>query len=56
MTLPRPPISHNTPIPNDPFEAEEVYYTESNYGPLPLGEGLYIDPETGNFTDVEPSP
>jgi hypothetical protein len=53
MSLPRPPISANTPIPNEPFSADEVYYLEGNQGRLPLGNGLYIDPATGEFTDVE---
>lgn len=56
MSLPRPPISANTPIPNQPFSADEVYYLEGNQGRLPLGNGLYIDPATGEFTDVEISP
>lgn len=56
MVLPRPPISLNTPIPNQPFSSEEVYYLEGNQGHLPLGNGLYIDPATGEFTNVEPSP
>jgi hypothetical protein len=56
MSLPRPPISANTPIPNQPFSADEVYYLEGNQGRLPLGNGLYIDPATGAFTDIEPSP
>lgn len=56
MTLPRPPISLNTPIPNQPFSTEEVYYLEGNQGHLPLGQGLYIDPATGQFTNIEPSP
>lgn len=54
MSLPRPPISLNTPIPNQPFSAEEVYYLESNQGRLPLGNGLYIDSATGTFTDLPP--
>jgi len=52
MSLPRPPISLNTPIPNQPFSADEVYYLEGDQGRLPLGNGLYIDPATGDFTDV----
>jgi hypothetical protein len=56
MSLPRPPISANTPIPNQPFSSEEVYYLEGNQGRLPLGNGLYIDPATGDFTDIAPSP
>lgn len=56
MALPRPPISLSTPIPNQPFSAPEVYYLEGNQGHLPLGSGLYIDPATGDFTNVEPSP
>ncbi len=56
MSLPRPPISANTPIPNQPFSADEVYYLESNQGRLPLGNGLFIDPVTGDFTDIAPTP
>ena len=56
MSLPRPPISANTPIPNQPFSADEVYYLGGNQGRLPLGNGLYIDPATGAFTDINPNP
>lgn len=56
MALPRPPHSASQPIPNQPFASEERWYIEGNQGALPLGQGLYIDARTGEFTNVEPSP
>lgn len=56
MSVPRPPINFSNPIPNQPFDYPESYYLETNQGHLPLGEGLYINPETGAFTNIEPSP
>lgn len=48
MALPRPPISKENPIPNQPFSHEEVYYVSSPQGEIiPVGDGLAVDPETG---------
>jgi hypothetical protein len=38
------------PIPNEPFSAEEKYFVQSPQGPLPVGDGLEIDPETGEIS------
>jgi len=47
MTLPRPPRNAAQPIPNGPFEYDEVYYVETTQGKIVVGSGLEIDPETG---------
>lgn len=49
MTLPIPPRNPAEPIPNGPFEAPEKYYVESPQGRLPVGQGLEVDPETGEI-------
>lgn len=52
MTLPAPPRDVHTPIPNGPFQHPEKYYVQSPQGNLPVGEGLAVDPETGEiYTD-----
>ena len=56
MALRPIPFNPNNPIPNQPFNHPDTYYVETNYGIMPLGEGLYIDPYTGDFTTVEPTP
>lgn len=50
MTLPLPPRDSAEPIPNQPFSAEEKYYVESPQGRLPVGQGLEVDPETGEIS------
>lgn len=47
MTLPRPPRNAAQPIPNGPFEYDEVYYVETTQGKIVVGNGLEVDPETG---------
>lgn len=47
MTMPRPRRELSEPIPNGPFQREEVYFVRSPQGELPVGEGLAVDPETG---------
>jgi hypothetical protein len=50
MTLPRPPIAHENPVPNQPFEHEEVYYVSGPLGEIiPLGNGLVVNPEEGSI-------
>ena len=55
MPLPRPPISPNTPIPNQPFSADGAYYLESNQGQLSSGNDQHIDLAIGELADVEPT-
>lgn len=50
MALPIPPHNASVPIPNTPFNYEEKYYVQSPQGPLPVGEGLEVDPETGEIS------
>lgn len=50
MTLPLPPRNLAAPIPNPPFSSPEVYYVESPQGHLPVGQGLEVDPETGEIS------
>ncbi len=52
MTLPIPPHNASQPIPNGPFNYEETYYVQSPQGHLPVGEGLEVDPETGEISAV----
>lgn len=52
MTLPRPNKELDLPIPNEPFQSEEVYFVRSPQGELPVGEGLEVDPETGAISAV----
>jgi hypothetical protein len=56
MPLPRPPISPNTPIPNQPFSADEAHYLEGSQGQSPSGNDQHIDLAIGELTDVEPEP
>lgn len=50
MTLPRPNLDRNTPIPNPAFDHPEKYYVQSPQGNLPVGDGLEVDPETGEIS------
>lgn len=52
MTLPIPPRDVHEPIPNAPFSYEEKYYVESPQGRLPVGQGLEVNPETGEISAV----
>lgn len=52
MSLPIPPHNAAQPIPNEPFTGEEKYYVESPQGHLPVGQGLEVDPETGEISAV----
>lgn len=50
MTLPRRPTDHSAPIPNEPFEHPELYYVSAPQGEIiPIGNGLEVDPETGEI-------
>lgn len=49
MVSPRPAIDLTQPIPNGPFQSNEKYYVESPQGHLPVGQGLDVDPETGEI-------